>query len=516
MNRRNQATINEEVTFDASQQLVSTTDTRGVITYANEVFCEVAGYSLDELVGKNHNIIRHPDMPKAAFKDMWDNLEKGNFWRGAVKNRCKDGRYYWVDAFVTPLYSEGKLTGYQSVRTTLATDVKHRAEKLYGDIQSGKTGGFEWREKFALRQTVFLIASLVGIGLCFASPWFAVLLPLLTYLCFGPEVMSLHSYVKELTNEFDSVSRRVFSGSGATSVFDFHLRMRQGGGRTVLGRMVDAVPLLNRSAAKLTDVSHSIRDGMHKESSELDSVLRSANELAQSVVEISGAASETSTKVSDVHGDCKTASQSLAQVVDHVSLLSDEVKASAQASSGLSEQAKEIGGVMQEIIGIADQTNLLALNAAIEAARAGQHGRGFAVVADEVRALSTRTQTATEQIQTSLGHIQQTLSGWSEMMEKGTDAANQCVDETKASRDLVDKIYNAVSSIETLATQCSVATEQQSTVASEIHKNVERIHDIAQANLGLTGDLDKESDVLANRADSLASLGTSFGSKLFN
>ena len=85
MSKRNEFIVNEEVSFPNGVELVSTTDTRGVITYANKAFCDVAGYELDELVGRNHNIVRHPDMPKAAFKDMWEHLKRGEPWRGAVK-----------------------------------------------------------------------------------------------------------------------------------------------------------------------------------------------------------------------------------------------------------------------------------------------------------------------------------------------------------------------------------------------------------------------------------------------
>ena len=103
-----------ERTFTEKEQLVSTTDLNGTITYANAEFCEIAGYSLDELIGQHHNIVRHPDMPKAAFKDLWEKLKRGDSWRGMVKNRCKNGDYYWVDAYVTPLLTNGKITGYQS------------------------------------------------------------------------------------------------------------------------------------------------------------------------------------------------------------------------------------------------------------------------------------------------------------------------------------------------------------------------------------------------------------------
>ena len=87
--RRGQEIINQEVTYSDNQELVSTTDLRGVITYVNKEFCAIAGYSEEELLGKNHNIVRHPDMPKAAFKEMWEKLKQGHSWRGMVKNRCK-------------------------------------------------------------------------------------------------------------------------------------------------------------------------------------------------------------------------------------------------------------------------------------------------------------------------------------------------------------------------------------------------------------------------------------------
>lgn len=137
MNNRNSQVVDQEVIFSNNEDLVSTTDKRGVITYANEAFCQVAGFSLEELVGQNHSVVRHPDMPKAAFKDLWDHLKNEQPWRGAVKNKCKDGRYYWVDAYVTPIYQDGTLTGYQSVRTQLKPEYKENANKIYTKLNNG-------------------------------------------------------------------------------------------------------------------------------------------------------------------------------------------------------------------------------------------------------------------------------------------------------------------------------------------------------------------------------------------
>ncbi|QLJ07307.1 PAS domain-containing protein [Pseudoalteromonas sp. JSTW] len=160
--RRGQEIINQEVTYSEQQELVSTTDLRGVITYVNTEFCNIAGYTEDELLGKNHNIVRHPDMPKAAFKEMWEKLKQGHSWRGMVKNRCKDGRYYWVDAFVTPIYEHGQLVGYQSVRTKPSEHLKTRATALYQKINDGKSIA-SFRENVSLRQIVSLIIILAGV-----------------------------------------------------------------------------------------------------------------------------------------------------------------------------------------------------------------------------------------------------------------------------------------------------------------------------------------------------------------
>lgn len=122
-----------------TEKLVSKTDTRGIITYANEVFVQVSGYAREELIGKPHNIVRHPDMPKEAFKDLWDTVKKGRPWRGTVKNSCKNHQdYYWVDAFVVPLVENGETVGYMSVRQPPARDVVDKASVLYQQINAGK------------------------------------------------------------------------------------------------------------------------------------------------------------------------------------------------------------------------------------------------------------------------------------------------------------------------------------------------------------------------------------------
>ena len=129
---------NTEMLFSPSEQLVSITDTRGIITYVNDAFSRVSGYTQEELIGQHHNIIRHSDMPSAAFADLWQKLKNNQPWRGMVKNRCKNGDYYWVDAYVTPLKENGVVTGYQSVRVCPSAEQKRDAAALYQRLNNGK------------------------------------------------------------------------------------------------------------------------------------------------------------------------------------------------------------------------------------------------------------------------------------------------------------------------------------------------------------------------------------------
>ena len=129
--KNNQPVTQREVPFPPDQYLVSKTDLKGIITQANDAFVEISGFSRSELIGSSHNIVRHPDMPQAAFEDLWRTVKSGLPWRGAVKNRCKNGDFYWVEAFVVPLKKNGQITGYMSVRTPLSSEKKSAADALY-------------------------------------------------------------------------------------------------------------------------------------------------------------------------------------------------------------------------------------------------------------------------------------------------------------------------------------------------------------------------------------------------
>ncbi|RLA69280.1 MAG: aerotaxis receptor Aer [Epsilonproteobacteria bacterium] len=123
--------IDEEYRFEG-RVIVSETDTKGVITYANRKFCEMSGYTVKELIGQPHNIIRHPDMPKKAFEGMWNTIKKGQTWTGFVKNLRKDGRYYWVETTISPIRDDdGNIKSYIAARKPASRHSTTEAQALY-------------------------------------------------------------------------------------------------------------------------------------------------------------------------------------------------------------------------------------------------------------------------------------------------------------------------------------------------------------------------------------------------
>jgi len=125
--------IETEVPQD--ELIISRTDLDGNITYANETFCEISGYTEDELIGQPHSIVRHPDMPKEAFKDLWQTVKEGKQWKGVVKNLRKDKGFYWVEAIVSEVYKNGKLVEYKSLRTPISYESKLKHQRLYDKMR---------------------------------------------------------------------------------------------------------------------------------------------------------------------------------------------------------------------------------------------------------------------------------------------------------------------------------------------------------------------------------------------
>jgi aerotaxis receptor len=125
-----------ETVVPSDELIVSRTDIKGIITYSNDTFAQISGYSVDELIGKPHNIVRHPDMPKRVFKDIWNKLRYHQKWEGVIKNLRKDKGFYWVHASISGIYKDGKLTEFKSLRTPIDYETKLKYQKLYDEYRN--------------------------------------------------------------------------------------------------------------------------------------------------------------------------------------------------------------------------------------------------------------------------------------------------------------------------------------------------------------------------------------------
>ena len=289
--------------YPADTRLISTTDLDGRITYANQAFVDVSGYALDELVGQHHNLVRHSDMPKAAFADLWQHLKQDKPWMGLVKNRCKNGDHYWVRAFVTSLYDQsGNKIGYQSVRTRPTEDEKQLATKLYKQLNAGKKVSFS-RNHLSLKLATVIgggFAAVIALGLAPLDPAtkfalmaataagatyaaYYLLNPLKNLLGVASEIYDNPVAQKAMTGRMDE--------AGALSLA---MRMQQARLRTVTGRVEDAIGTLNNVMDTTRDALQQTTAGIQRQNNETDNLAATATQMSASAHEIANNTQQTS------------------------------------------------------------------------------------------------------------------------------------------------------------------------------------------------------------------------------
>ena len=483
----------QEYLFPKGETLVSTTDLKGRILYCNPMFIEVSGYEKEELLGQPHNIVRHPDMPEEAYRDMWDTIAQGIPWSAPVKNRRKDGSFYWVMANVTPLMQGDQPTGYMSVRTEASREQIQAAEQLYGTMRAEKEAG---QLVHTLRQAQLVKNTLWGrtvaalrpgplgkISLC------TLLLVLLSWgaATLGGHTMTLGSAVAWLAVALVAVVMAAFLHRATVAPL---LQMLQWANRMAAGDLTqkitasrnDTVGQLQKALAQLNVNLLSIVRDARQESEHMQV---STREIAQGNQDLSSRTEaqasnleQTAASMEEITGTVKQTAESARQASDlatQATQVTERSSAAVDSVASTMQQIETASGRISEITQLIDsiafQTNLLALNAAVEAARAGEQGRGFAVVASEVRNLSHRTQSAAKEIR--------------QLINDSANKVSEGHERTGAAQKTMNESLELVRRVGTLIGEIHSASNEQLSGISQVNAAVAQLDTITQQNAAL-------------------------------
>ncbi|MBF2791554.1 MULTISPECIES: PAS domain-containing methyl-accepting chemotaxis protein [Enterobacter] len=488
-----------EYPLDDDTTLMSTTDVHSYITHANDTFVKVSGYQLDELTGQPHNMVRHPDMPKAAFADMWYTLQQGEPWSGIVKNRRKNGDHYWVRANAVPMVRRGQVTGYMSIRTKATADEIAAVEPLYRALNDGRCKKrvhkglvvgkgwlgklpampLRWRVRSVM---VALFAVLAATLIATSAGWMPLAAAALVML------LGTLLFEQQIVRPVENVARQALKVATGERNSVQHLNRSDELGLTL--RAVGQLGLMCRWL--INDVSSqvvSVRDG--------------SDRLAQGNEDLNDRTRQT---VANVQQTVATMNQMAASVQSNSETAAEVDKLSVAASSAatkggnamqtvvktmddIADSTQRIGSITSLINDIAFQTNILALNAAVEAARAGEQGKGFAVVAGEVRHLASRSASAANDIRKLIDASASKVQSGSEQVH----AAGRTMD------DIVEQVKNVTQ----LIAQISHATSEQATGLSELTRAVAELDSITQKNADLVEESAHISAMVKHRAGRL-------------
>ncbi|HJW72982.1 MAG TPA: PAS domain-containing methyl-accepting chemotaxis protein [Geothrix sp.] len=468
--RMNEPVTQREVQFDPEEALISKTDLKGFITYANEAFVQVSGFTLGELLGQPHNLVRHPDMPSEAFQDLWQTIQSGRPWTGIIKNRCKNGDHYWVFADVTPVREAGRVVGYMSTRARPEPAARAEAEARYRRLKQGLGDQPGWAERLqgipvsTRFRLLFLIQAAGALG-CFiyagltreVDVLLAGLLWLVTAGISWRESRRVVSALTNLTKAMEGCDLRVqLPQQGARELRDMAHAFNVLNGR--FRRVIRNLAWISKG---MVDQSLTLGSAIEELSASLHSMVQnSKNQESSSEVMASGM-TEIAASVSEI--------ASSARLIEHQAEETDQAAAREEkageelstAMHGIREATTQMGKAVTVIHEIARQTNLLSLNAAIEAAKAGHQGAGFAVVAEEVRKLAERSAGAAKEITDLIAQCNETV-------EEGSELVGVAVGEGRKSHVLADRLL-------VMSHEIEHATEEQTTAAHEVAKQTDAI-----------------------------------------
>jgi aerotaxis receptor len=519
--RTNLPVTNVEYVLQDDEVIVSKTDLHGNITYINQAFIDVSGFTEDELLGAPQNIVRHPDMPVEAFADFWKTLKSGNAWTGMVKNRCKNGDHYWVEANAAPIIQNRKVVGYSSIRIKPSRAQIQAAESAYRAIKAGDTQ-LKIQDGCAVRSTwlkrcglvkAYSIKTLLVLAVSAMAALFGVI-GILAWLATSSEsafylntlmviaalgvpmagafgVLSYRSVVSPLQNAGHDIERMSagdltgrIQASGATEIARLmqSLRVLQNNTKLLVGQIKESTESVNMGAQEIARGNSDLSNRTESQASSLEETASSMEQLTSTVQE----------NATNAH----MASKLVASTADIAVQGGEVVGKVIETMASINNSSRKIADIIGVIDGIAFQTNILALNAAVEAARAGEQGRGFAVVAAEVRHLAQRSAGAAKEIKTLIvDSVAQ------------VDLGRKLVNEAG---DAIDDVVTSVQLVVEIMEGSATASQEQSAGIAQINQAVSQMDEMTQQNAALVEQSAAAAESLQDQAAKLTVLVDSF------
>lgn len=515
--RKNLPVNDIETKVREDQYLISKTDLKGRIIYANPAFIEVSGFHRDELLGKAHNIVRHPDMPPAAFADLWDTVKKGKPWLGVVKNRRKDGGYYWVLANAYPVIEDGKVTCYASVRVRPSEEQIRAAEQFYAEINEGRASGYGvkqgrrvrvgWRRLIDYAAVPFsrhlrisllrmLAIALLGTG---TAAYFATTggLPPQWQWAFWTGLGALGAgmawqgwaILRRVTGAILNIAetaRQISAGNLTTQI-------AQNDNNNELDRMGFYLDIMRKS---LISISNDVHAGVHATGHTAQVLFANNTHLSARTEDQASSLQQTAAAMEELTATVKQNSDNAnvaAGLADESMRIArqggDAVAAVVDTMDGIRDSSRKISDIVTLIEGIAFQTNILALNAAVESARAGEAGKSFAVVAGEVRNLALKSSQAAKEVKGLIDESSTRVTTGTQQAARAGATMQEIVESVQRVTDIMGEI--------------STASVEQSSGLEQINQAIGQMDGVTQQNAELVHDLGQTVRTLSVEAENL-------------